>query len=268
MNKSLAIELTNGIGSLESYITAANQVPMLTAEKERELAEQLREHGDLNAAREMVMSHLRFVVRVARGYSGYGLPQADLIQEGNIGLMKTVKRFDPDVNVRLVSFAVHWIRAEIHEYILKNWRIVKLATTKAQRKLFFNLRKNKKRLSWFNQGEIDAVAKDLNVSPEIVVEMEKRMSSRDASFDGYGDASEDDDFSPTPASYLQDMSQEPASLVENQDWDTHRNQQLHTALQGLDERSQDILKQRWLTDSKTTLTELANKYNISAERIR
>jgi len=268
MNKSLAIELTNGIGSLESYITAANQVPMLTAEKERELAEQLREHGDLNAAREMVMSHLRFVVRVARGYSGYGLPQADLIQEGNIGLMKAVKRFDPDVNVRLVSFAVHWIRAEIHEYILKNWRIVKLATTKAQRKLFFNLRKNKKRLGWFNQGEIDAVAKDLNVSPEIVVEMEKRMSSRDASFDGYGDASEDDDFSPTPAGYLQDMSQEPASLVENQDWDTHRNQQLHTALQGLDERSQDILKQRWLTDSKTTLTELANKYNISAERIR
>ena len=268
MNKSLAIELTNGIGSLESYITAANQVPMLSAEKERELAEQLREHGDLNAAREMVMSHLRFVVRVARGYSGYGLPQADLIQEGNIGLMKAVKRFDPDVNVRLVSFAVHWIRAEIHEYILKNWRIVKLATTKAQRKLFFNLRKNKKRLGWFNQGEIDAVAKDLNVSPEIVLEMEKRMSSRDASFDGYGDASDDDDFSPTPAGYLQDMSHEPASVVENQDWDTHRTEQLHVALQGLDERSQDILKQRWLTDNKSTLTELADKYNISAERIR
>jgi len=268
MNKSLAIELTNGIGSLESYITAANQVPMLSAEKERELAEQLREHGDLNAAREMVMSHLRFVVRVARGYSGYGLPQADLIQEGNIGLMKAVKRFDPDVNVRLVSFAVHWIRAEIHEYILKNWRIVKLATTKAQRKLFFNLRKNKTRLGWFNQGEIEAVAKDLNVSPEIVVEMEKRMSSRDASFDGYGDSGDDDDFAPTPAGYLQDMSQEPASVVENQDWDTHRTEQLHAALQDLDERSQDILKQRWLTDSKSTLTELADKYNISAERIR
>jgi RNA polymerase sigma-32 factor len=196
-------------GSLEGYIQAVNSIPMLTAEKERELAEQLQNHGDLEAARQLVMSHLRFVVHIARNYSGYGLPQADLVQEGNIGLMKAVKRFDPTVGVRLVSFAVHWIKAEIHEYVLRNWRMVKVATTKAQRKLFFNLRKNKKRLGWFNQDEVRTVANELGVSPEDVTEMEARMSGQDHSFDGYDDDDSESNFA--PAQYLEDKSSDLAA---------------------------------------------------------
>jgi len=268
MKNSLTLDLVNPTGSLEAYIQAANQIPMLSAEEEYNLATRLQTEGDLNAARQLVLSHLRFVIHVARGYSGYGLPQGDLIQEGNIGLMKAVKRFDPTVNVRLVSFAVHWIRAEIHEYILRNWRIVKLATTKAQRKLFFNLRKSKKRLGWFSLDEVKAVAKDLNVEPATVLEMEKRMSSQDTSFDSYTDSSDDDDFAPAPAGYLQDFSYEPSLHLENADWEDHNNNRLAQALETLDERSQDIVRQRWLADKKSTLHELADKYQVSAERIR
>jgi len=268
MNKSLTVDLAVPSGSLEAYIQAASQIPMLGAEEERELATRLREQGDLNAARQLVLSHLRFVIHVARGYSGYGLPQADLIQEGNIGLMKAVKRFDPSVNVRLVSFAVHWIRAEIHEYILRNWRIVKLATTKAQRKLFFNLRKNKKRLGWFSHKEVEAVAKELDVPAATVLEMEKRMSAYDASFDGYGDADDDSDFSPSPAGYLRDTRMEPSSVLEAEDWEAHNQQRLSLVLDDLDERSRDIVQSRWLSEKKATLHELADKYGVSAERIR
>ena len=268
MNTSLTVDMVNPTGSLETYIQAVNQIPMLSVEEETQLATQLREEGDLHSARQLVLSHLRFVVHVARGYSGYGLPQADLIQEGNIGLMKAVKRFDPTVNVRLVSFAVHWIRAEIHEYILRNWRIVKLATTKAQRKLFFNLRKNKKRLGWFSQEEVEAVAKDLNVEPKTVIEMEKRMSGQDTSFDGYADAGDDDDYTPAPAGYLQDLSTEPSLQLEKANTEEHNSTQLARALDSLDDRSRDILQQRWLSDKKATLHELADVYNVSAERIR
>ncbi len=268
MYKSLTVDLAVPSGSLEAYVQAASQIPMLGAEEERELATRLREEGDLNAARQLVLSHLRFVIHVARGYSGYGLPQADLIQEGNIGLMKAVKRFDPGVNVRLVSFAVHWIRAEIHEYILRNWRIVKLATTKAQRKLFFNLRKNKKRLGWFSHQEVEAVAKELDVPPATVLEMEKRMSAHDASFDGYGDADDDSDFSPSPAGYLRDTRMEPSSMLEAEDWETYNHQRLNLVLDNLDERSRDIVQSRWLSEKKATLHELADRYGISAERIR
>ena len=266
MNKSLAIDI-NPLGSLDAYMQAAYQIPVLSESEERELALRLRDEGDLGAARQMVMSHLRFVIHVARGYSGYGLPQADLIQEGNIGLMKAVKRFDPTMNVRLVSFAVHWIRAEIHEYILRNWRVVKLATTKAQRKLFFNLRKSKKRLGWFSHAEVMAVAKDLNVEPKIVLEMEARMSGQDTSFDGYSD-SDDDNFTPAPAGYLTNMADEPEAYLEEAQWEAHNTQRLHNALDGLDERSRDILMQRWLSEDKSTLHDLAAKYNVSAERIR
>lgn len=267
MNKSLAIDI-NPIGSLEAYIQAAHQIPILAADEERELGIRLHDGGDLTAARQLVMSHLRFVIHVARGYSGYGLPQADLIQEGNIGLMKAVKRFDPGMNVRLVSFAVHWIRAEIHEYILRNWRIVKLATTKAQRKMFFNLRKNKKRLGWFSHAEVQAVAKDLNVEPKVVLEMEKRMSSHDASFDGYGDSGDEDSFNPAPAGYLADKSAGPEDLLEQENWTAHNLDKLQNALAVLDDRSQDILQQRWLSEKKSTLHDLADKYGVSAERIR
>ncbi|HEB94478.1 MAG TPA: RNA polymerase sigma factor RpoH [Gammaproteobacteria bacterium] len=268
MYKSLTVDLAVPSGSLEAYVQAASQIPMLGVEEERKLATRLREEGDLNAARQLVLSHLRFVIHVARGYSGYGLPQADLIQEGNIGLMKAVKRFDPGVNVRLVSFAVHWIRAEIHEYILRNWRIVKLATTKAQRKLFFNLRKNKKRLGWFSHQEVEAVAKELDVPSATVLEMEKRMSAHDASFDGYGDADDDSDFSPSPAGYLRDTRMEPSSMLEAEDWETYNHQRLNLVLDNLDERSRDIVQSRWLSEKKATLHELADKYGISAERIR
>lgn len=254
-------------GSLEGYIQAVNSIPMLTAEKERELAEQLQNHGDLEAARQLVMSHLRFVVHIARNYSGYGLPQADLVQEGNIGLMKAVKRFDPTVGVRLVSFAVHWIKAEIHEYVLRNWRMVKVATTKAQRKLFFNLRKNKKRLGWFNQDEVRTVANELGVSPEDVTEMEARMSGQDHSFDGYDDDDSESNFA--PAHYLEDKSSDLAAVYENSNWDNHAEHRLTYALQGLDERSQQIIRARWLDeDNKLTLQELADRYGVSAERVR
>lgn len=268
MPKIHALDLVNPSGSLEAYIQAANQIPMLEADEERELAERLQQDGDLQAAQRLVMSHLRFVIHIARGYSGYGLPQADLIQEGNVGLMKAVKRFDPTMNVRLVSFAVHWIRAEIHEFILRNWRIVKLATTKAQRKLFFNLRKSKKHLGWFSQAEVEAVAKDLNVTPEVVLEMEKRMSGQDTPFDGYADANDDDDYSPTPAGYLQDNSNEPSLLLERENSEEHNNEKLAQALESLDDRSRDILQQRWLSEKKSTLHDLAAQYNVSAERIR
>jgi len=263
-----ALDLVNPSGSLEAYIQAANQIPMLEADEERQLAERLQQDGDLQAAQRLVMSHLRFVIHVARGYSGYGLPQADLIQEGNVGLMKAVKRFDPSMNVRLVSFAVHWIRAEIHEFILRNWRIVKLATTKAQRKLFFNLRKSKKHLGWFSQAEVEAVARDLNVTPEVVLEMEKRMSGQDTPFDGYADANDDDDYTPTPAGYLQDNSNEPSLVLERESSEEHNNDKLAQALESLDERSRDILQQRWLSEKKSTLHDLAAQYNVSAERIR
>ena len=254
-------------GSLEGYIQAVNSIPMLTAEQERELAEQLQDHGDLEAARQLVMSHLRFVVHIARNYSGYGLPQADLVQEGNIGLMKAVKRFDPTVGVRLVSFAVHWIKAEIHEYVLRNWRMVKVATTKAQRKLFFNLRKNKKRLGWFNQDEVRTVANELGVSPEDVTEMEARMSGQDHSFDGYDDDDSESNFA--PAQYLEDKSSDLAAVYENSNWDNHAEHRLTYALQGLDERSQQIIRARWLDeDNKLTLQELADRYGVSAERVR
>ncbi|MFV2057595.1 MAG: RNA polymerase sigma factor RpoH [Thiohalomonadales bacterium] len=268
MNTNLTIDISSHTGSLESYIQSVNQIPLLSVSEEQQLATRLRDEGDLYAARQMVLSHLRFVVHVARGYSGYGLAQADLIQEGNIGLMKAVKRFDPERNVRLVSFAVHWIKAEIHEYILRNWRIVKLATTKAQRKLFFNLRKSKKRLGWFNQKEVNALAKDLNVDPAVVVEMEKRMSNHDAAFDGYGDGNDNEDFTPAPAGYLTDASNEPVNILEKENTADHDRKRLQSALSELDERSQDILRQRWLAEKKATLHELAKKYSISAERIR
>jgi RNA polymerase sigma-32 factor len=267
MNTALSLDFTGSAHSLEAYIQAAYQIPILSEDEEKDLAKRLREQSDLAAARQLVLSHLRFVIHVARSYSGYGLPQADLIQEGNIGLMKAVKRFDPSQNVRLVSFAVHWIRAEIHEYILRNWRMVKLATTKAQRKLFFNLRKNKKRLGWFSQDEVNAVARDLNVEPKDVLEMEKRMSGQDTSFDGLVGA-DDDDFNPAPAGYLADLREEPALQIEQEDWDEHNLKKLHSALSELDERSQDILQQRWLADQKATLHDLAAKYQVSAERIR
>lgn len=267
MNKSLTVDLAVPTGSLEAYISAAAQVPMLSVDEERDLAKRLHEEGDLNAARQLVMSHLRFVIHVAKGYSGYGLAQADLIQEGNLGLMKAVKRFDPDRNVRLVSFAVHWIRAEIHEYILRNWRVVKLATTKAQRKLFFNLRKSKKHLGWFTQAEVEHVAKALDVPEATVRQMEERMSGQDTAFDGYG-TDDDSDFRPAPAGYIQDMSMEPAAQLEAENWEEHNNTRLADALENLDDRSRDILQSRWLAEKKATLHDLADKYGISAERIR
>jgi len=256
-------------GSIEAYMQSAYSIPMLTAEEEHDLATRLYNENDLQAAQSLIMSHLRFVIHVAKGYAGYGLPHADLVQEGNVGLMKAVKRFNPEVGVRLVSFAVHWIKAEIHEFVLKNWRIVKVATTKAQRKLFFNLRKNKKRLGWFSNDEVNTVAETLGVSTKDVLEMENRMSSHDQAFE----LSKDDDdnlggSSFSPAQYLQDKQSDLAVEVENTDWKNHANQRLSTALVTLDDRSQDIITTRWLNEDKTTLLELANKYQISAERVR
>ncbi len=256
-------------GSIESYMQSAYSIPMLTAEEERDLATSLYNENDLQAAQKLIMSHLRFVIHIAKGYSGYGLAQADLVQEGNVGLMKAVKRFNPEVGVRLVSFAVHWIKAEIHEYVLKNWRIVKVATTKAQRKLFFNLRKNKKRLGWFSNDEVNTVADTLGVSTKDVLEMENRMSSHDQAFEL---SSDDVDNSSagnfSPAQYLEDKQSDLAIEVENANWENHANNRLSTALVALDHRSQDIIKTRWLSEDKTTLQELANKYQISAERVR
>ncbi len=262
MNLQIAVP----VGSLESYIHAVNVIPMLSKEREQELVTRLRTNEDLEAARELVLSHLRFVVKVARGYNGYGLPQADLIQEGNIGLMKAVKRFDPAFGVRLVSFAVHWIRAEIHEYILRNWRIVKVATTKAQRKLFFNLRSAKQRLGWLNREEIDSVAKDLGVQPSDVIEMEKRMASHDASFDGT--AADDEDDVVSPALYIEDQRNGPEQQMEMSQNETGDHENLKQALESLDDRSQMIIRKRWLDNDKLTLQELAGQFNVSAERIR
>lgn len=253
-------------GSLDSYMRAVTSIEMLSAEEERQLAERLHQEGDLEAARKLIMSHLRFVVHIAKSYSGYGLPQADLIQEGNIGLMKAVKRFDPSVGVRLVSFAVHWIKAEIHEFVLKNWRIVKVATTKAQRKLFFNLRKAKKRLGWFTHEEVQKVADDLGVSTKEVLQMEARMSSQDQTFDLSADDDETGNFA--PVQYLEDKSADVESEVMNADWDDSASQRLHSAIKTLDERSQHIIQCRWLSDDKTTLQDLADKYEVSAERVR
>ena len=266
MNKSLQLQFAVPSGSLESYLQAARNIPILSAEEERELAVQLQEHGDLEAAQKLVLSHLRFVAHVARSYSGYGLALADLVQEGNIGLMKAVKRFDPTVGVRLISFAVYWIRAEIHEFILRNWRIVKVATTKAQRKLFFNLRSKKKKLGWFNDDEVGSVAEELGVKRTDVLEMEKRLSGLDIGFDGPDD--NDENISPAPANYLEDNSLEPAQLIEQSNWSKNQETRLYTALKDLDDRSRDILQQRWLTENKATLHQLADKYGISAERIR
>jgi RNA polymerase sigma-32 factor len=257
------------MGNLETYIQIVNRIKMLGPEEEQELAWRYKDHNDLEAARSLVVSHLRFVVHVARGYLGYGLPLGDLVQEGNIGLMKAVKRFDPELNVRLVSFAVHWIRAEIHEFILRNWRIVKVATTKAQRKLFFNLRSAKQRLGWLNQAEVQAVAKDLGVDAETVREMEARLSAHDAAFDGYGEGDEDEERArPAPVAYLPDLRMDPAAEIERSDWEQYSHSQLYQALHALDERSRDILEQRWLNEGKLTLQELADKYRVSAERIR
>ncbi|WP_349568641.1 RNA polymerase sigma factor RpoH [Azotobacter salinestris] len=253
--------------NLEAYVHAVNSIPLLTAEQERELADRLYYQQDLDAARQMVLAHLRFVVHIARSYSGYGLAQSDLIQEGNVGLMKAVKRFNPEMGVRLVSFAVHWIRAEIHEFILRNWRIVKIATTKAQRKLFFNLRSQKKRLAWLNNDEVDAVAESLGVEPHEVREMESRLSGQDMAFDPAADADDDSAFQ-APAHYLEDQRYDPARQLEEADWSDSAAANLHEALAGLDERSRDILYQRWLAEEKATLHDLAAKYKVSAERIR
>lgn len=249
----------------EAYIQQVNNIPMLTAEEERELAERLYYQGEVDAARQLVMAHLRFVVYVARSYSGYGLAQADLIQEGNIGLMKAVRRFNPEYKVRLVSFAVHWIKAEMHEFILKNWRIVKVATTKAQRKLFFNLRGSRQRLGWMNDHEVDHVAGELGVGSEQVRQMEGRMAARDEAFDGSPDQ---DDESRFPANYLQDAGGDPADIVEFETRAASNRQDLHKAVADLDDRSQEIVRSRWLMDKKETLHQLADRFGISAERVR
>lgn len=264
--QSMALTVPQGASSLEAYIHSVTSISMLDAEAEYELAKRLQETGDLQAAKQLIMSHLRFVVHVAKGYSGYGLPQADLIQEGNIGLMKAVKRFDPDVGVRLVSFAVHWIKAEIHEYVLKNWRIVKVATTKAQRKLFFNIRKAKKRLGWFSDAEVTMVAENLGVSKADVTEMESRMAAQDPAFDLTNGQDEEHDFA--PVHYLEDHSSDLAENIENDNWESNAQGRLLSAIKTLDERSQHILRARWLDDDKTTLQELAETYQVSAERIR
>ncbi|MBI3777986.1 MAG: RNA polymerase sigma factor RpoH [Gammaproteobacteria bacterium] len=252
---------------LATYIRAVNALPVLSVEQERKLARRYRKHNDLDAARQLVMSNLRYVARVARGFSGYGLPQADLIQEGNIGLMKAVKHFDPARKVRLMSFAIHWIKAEIYDYILRNWRIVKVATTKSQRKLFFNLRKSRERLGWMTRGEVDSLAENLNVSPETVQEMESRMSNADVAFDADNDADEDS-YHAAPAGYLQDMRYNPEVLATQSDQEDLRQAQLRSALTSLDARSRDIIQRRWLDEKKPTLHELADEYGISAERIR
>ena len=263
-NMALAVPLS---GSIESYMQSVSNIPMLTADQEKSLAERLFNEGDLTAARELVMSHLRFVVHIAKSYSGYGLAQADLVQEGNIGLMKAVKRFDPNVGVRLVSFAVHWIKAEIHEFVLKNWRIVKVATTKAQRKLFFNLRKSKKRLGWFTHKEVQKVAQELGVSEKEVLQMEARMGSQDTAFDLSSDDG-DDNSNFAPAQYLEDKSENVESAVINADYDSNASARLYSAIKTLDERSQHIIETRWLNDNKMTLQDLAAKYEVSAERVR
>ena len=258
--------LAGPLGSLDAYLERVSRIPVLSREEERSLAERFRAQGDLEAARQLVLSHLRFVVHIARGYSGYGLPVGDLIQEGNVGLMKAVKRFDPSLNVRLVSFAVHWIRAEIHEYVLRNWRLVKVATTKAQRKLFFNLRRLKKNLTWLSAEETAAVARDLGVSPAEVTEMEKRLAARDLSFDPAPEADDEELYS--PAAYLPAPDADPADQVEEAESAEDSSDRLRGALLRLDARSREIVERRWMSDDKATLHELAGKYGVSAERIR
>ncbi|WP_027858729.1 RNA polymerase sigma factor RpoH [Marinobacterium jannaschii] len=268
MGKSLLVLENLSPGrNLDAYMQSVSAIPVLSVEEERELTERLHYQEDLDAARRLVMSHLRFVVHVAKSYSGYGLPLGDLIQEGNVGLMKAVKRFDPTVGVRLVSFAVHWIKAEMHEFILRNWRIVKVATTKAQRKMFFNLRSMKKGLGWMNNDEVEAIAADLGVDAKVVRQMEGRMAASDTAFDA--PVSDDDDSAyQAPANYLEDHSADPAHQVEHQNWEEDSQRRLMQAMGELDERSQDILAQRWLSEDKATLHELAAKYQVSAERIR
>ena len=259
--------LTGPVGSFDAYVDRVTRIPVLSRDDEQALAQRLRDHGDVEAARALVISHLRFVVHIARGYAGYGLPMGDLVQEGNVGLMKAVKRFDPSVGVRLVSFAVHWIRAEIHEYVLRNWRLVKVATTKAQRKLFFNLRKYKRNLGWLSAEETQAVARDLGVSAEDVTEMERRLYARDVSYDPAPDT-DDEEESYSPAAYLPAADADPAVAVERAEWDDDVTDKVAAAMSQLDARSQAILRARWMDEPKATLHELAEEYGVSAERIR
>ena len=254
--------------NLEAYLKSIQNIAILSPEEERKLAEDLYYREDLEAARQLVMAHLRFVVHIARGYSGYGLPQADLIQEGNVGLMKAVRKFNPEVGVRLISFAVHWIKSEIHEYVLKNWKIVKVATTKAQRKLFFNLRNKKKDITWLSEDDVKMISNELDVKEDTVREMEQRMSSHDVSFDPYSADDSEEGNTYSPADYLTNEDSDPMEIVEKEDFARDQINQLQNAISDLDERSQLILKERWLTDDKPTLHELADKYGISAERIR
>jgi RNA polymerase sigma-32 factor len=269
MTKALAIApdmVSLKAANIDLYMQSVNAIPTLSAEEEHQLGIQLRDNEDLSAAQKLIMSQLKFVVHIAKTYKGYGLPLGDLIQEGNIGLMKAVKRFDPDMNVRLISFAVHWIKAEIHEFVIRNWRTVKIATTKAQRKLFFKLRSSKDRLGWFSKEEIDQVAKDLDVKPETVVQMEARLSNFDTSFDAPIDANDEDAFS--PEHYLQNENADPAQLLEAEDYQQQREDKMYHAMKELDDRSKDILNRRWLAEKKATLHELAAEYEVSAERIR
>jgi len=269
MTHALALPNHLSAGSLDAYIASVSSAPALTAEQEKDLANRLRNENDLEAARMLVLSHMRYVIHIARSYSGYGLSLPDLIQEGSIGLMKAVKRFDPDMGVRLVSYAVHWIKSEIHEFVIKNWRIVKIATTKAQRKLFFNLRKQKKNLAWLNENEADAIANDLGVDKSAVYEMEKRLSNFDMAFDGHQDDNTDaDEATHTPATFVTKEEHDPASLIETHNDKAYESSRLNTALSNLDDRSRSILAERWLSDKKSTLHELADKYQVSAERIR
>ncbi len=267
-NQLMPLSLSAPGVNLGAYISNVNQIPILTAEQEKELAERYYYDQDLDAAKMLVMSHLRFVVHIARSYAGYGLPQGDLIQEGNLGLMKAVKRFDPNMGVRLVSFAVHWIKAEIHEYVIRNWRIVKIATTKAQRKLFFNLRSLKKSSKKLTLAEAQSIAHDLNVTAEQVLEMEGRLTAYDAAFEAQGDDDDEGSGHVAPALYLEDNRYDPARLIENEDYEEQSSSALHEAMDQLDDRSRNILQRRWLDDEKSTLHELAAEYNVSAERIR
>ncbi len=267
-NQLMPLSLSAPGSNLGAYISTVNQIPILTAEQEKELADRYFYDQDLDAAKMLVMSHLRFVVHIARSYAGYGLPQGDLIQEGNLGLMKAVKRFDPTMGVRLVSFAVHCIKAEIHEYVIRNWPIVKIATTKTQRKLFFNLRSLKKSSKKLTLEEAQSIAKDLNVTAEQVLEMEGRLTAYDAAFEASGDDDDEGSTYVAPALYLEDNRYDPAKLVENEDYEEQSTNALHDAMDQLDDRSRNILQRRWLDDDKSTLHELAAEYNVSAERIR
>jgi RNA polymerase sigma-32 factor len=262
------LALAGPVGSFDAYVDTVSRIPVLSREDEQALALRFHRDGDIDAARQLVLSHLRFVLHIARGYAGYGLPMGDLVQEGNVGLMKAVKRFDPAVGVRLVSFAVHWIRAEIHEYVLRNWRLVKVATTKAQRKLFFNLRKYKKNLGWLSAEETTAVARDLGVSEQDVTEMERRLSSRDVSYDPAPDTDDEESAAYSPSAYLPAPDADPAVAVERAEWDDDVSERVAHAMTQLDERSRAILRARWMDEPKATLHELADQYGVSAERIR